>query len=141
MKEIQDITSQYARKMPAVFADNLCLFFCYCYIKGVVFKDAKKAFDAAEKARLNGYLGDDGFVLDGELLLMDGSPYRWSVEKKQISSLDEIASAAPVCYSYNGHSHWVVAENGKIVFNSLGDSACVKYGKPVSARIVRRLDF
>ena len=141
MKKIQDLTSIYARKKPAEFADNLCLFFCYNFCKGKIFKDEKEAFDAAEKARLDGFLGDDGFVLNAEAILREGNSFRWSVQKEKISVIDDIKKASPVCFEYNGRAHWVVVENGKIVFNSLENSVCVKKGKPISMRIIRQLDL
>ncbi|WP_443741605.1 hypothetical protein [Treponema berlinense] len=141
MKQIQDLTSIYARKKPAEFADNLCLFFCYNFCKGKIFKDEKEAFDAAEKARLDGFLGDDGFVLNAEAILREGNCFRWSVQKEKITTIDNVKKASPVCFEYKGHAHWVVVENGKIVFNSLENSVCVKNGKPVSMRIIRQLDL
>lgn len=141
MKQIQDLTSIYARKKPAEFADNLCLFFCYNFCKGKIFKDEKEAFDAAEKARLAGFLGDDGFVLNAEAILREGNGFRWSVRKEKISAIGGIKKASPVCFEHNGRAHWVVVENGEIVFNSLENSVCVKNGKPVSMRIIRQLDL
>lgn len=141
MKQIQDLTSEYAKKVPGDFAENLCLFFCYNFCKGKVFNTAKEAFDEAERARLKGYLGDDGYVLNAEAILKEGNAYRWSVMKEKITSIEKIEKPTPVCFEYNGYAHWVVVEKGKIVFNSLENSTCVKYGKPTSSRIIKQLDL
>ena len=63
-----------------------------------------------------------------------------SVEFKDIKDLKEIKSISgriPVKFSYNGKSHWVGVENGKVKFNSLEKSLCVEKGKPVAARILK----
>lgn len=56
------------------------------------------------------------------------------VEYKNISSLRGIKERTPVKFSYNGKSHWVGVENGKVKFNSLSYSFCVDKGKPVTMR-------
>ena len=59
----------------------------------------------------------------------------YSVIKKDVSSIAGIKLGA-VRYSYNGYSHWVLVEDGKIVFNSIDDSQCVKYGTIKEARFI-----
>ncbi|MCQ2589305.1 MAG: hypothetical protein MJ179_02670 [Treponema sp.] len=41
-----------------------------------------------------------------------------------------------VNYEYNGKNHWIGVEKGKIAYNSLETSECVKNGKPIEARII-----
>lgn len=62
-----------------------------------------------------------------------------TVERKDIRSLSELKKMGrcAVRFDYQGASHWVGVENGKIKFNSLEFSRCVTYGKPVTARIIR----
>ena len=60
-----------------------------------------------------------------------------SLEKVSIKSLRGIKGRTPVLYSYNGKGHWVGVENGKIVFNPLKESLCVKYGKPSEKRVLK----
>lgn len=60
-----------------------------------------------------------------------------SVEFEACSTIKGIKNRTPVKYSYNGHSHWVGVENGKIKFNSLENSVCVSKGKPVTKRILK----
>ena len=62
-----------------------------------------------------------------------------TVEFKDIKDAKEIKQfkeRTPVKYSYNGKSHWVGVENGKVKFNALERSLCVEKGKPVTARIL-----
>lgn len=58
------------------------------------------------------------------------------VEFKEITSLKGIKEKTPVRFDYKGKSHWVGVENGRIKFNSLEESNCVKNGKPATARIL-----
>ena len=60
-----------------------------------------------------------------------------SLEKVQIKDLKKIKEKTIVKFSNGGYSHWVVAENGKVVFNSLKYSNCVENGKPTEARIIK----
>ena len=55
---------------------------------------------------------------------------------KKESELKQIKGRIAVRYDYNGHSHWVGYENGKLAYNSLESSACVKFGKPTTTRII-----
>jgi len=59
------------------------------------------------------------------------------VEFQDIKTIKNIKARTPVRYDYNGKSHWVGVENGKVKFNSLEVSQCVKLGKPSTARILK----
>ena len=93
-----------------------------CYIRAALGKDATPQmmidalYKAAERNIVN--VKKDCFVI-----------------KKDVSSIAGIKLGA-VRYSYNGYSHWVLVENGKIVFNSLEDSQSVKYGTPKESRLI-----
>lgn len=137
MKDIQNKATEFALSLARKFTPNLCLFYSYLYCIGIDFQTAEDAFEEADKRRRQGILADDGTVLDAEKLLGMFTGQRMSVTKKDISSIDGIRNRTPVRYDYNGHSHWVVVENGKIVFNSIENSQCVKFGKPVTARIIK----
>jgi hypothetical protein len=52
------------------------------------------------------------------------------------SELKDIKGRIIVRYDHNGYNHWVGVENGEVVYNSLNDSVCVRYGKPTQARII-----
>lgn len=89
---------------------------------------------AAERNIVN--VKNDCFVNDAIALMKVANPKKvYSVIKKDVSSISGIKLGA-VRYSYNGYSHWILVENGKIVFNSLEDSQCVKYGTPKEARFI-----
>ena len=58
------------------------------------------------------------------------------VDFVDITSIRGIKERTPVRYDYKGKSHWVGVENGKIKFNALQESNCVKNGKPVTMRVL-----
>lgn len=60
-----------------------------------------------------------------------------SLEKVQIKDLKKIKEKTIVKFTNGKYSHWVVAENGKVVFNSLKYSKCVSEGKATEARIIK----
>ena len=111
-----------------------------CYIRAALGKDstAQMMFDALYKATERNIVNvkKDCFVEDAIALMRVANPTKvYSVIKKDISSIAGIKLGA-VRYSYNGYSHWVLIEDGKIVFNSLEDSKCVKYGTVKEARLI-----
>lgn len=61
------------------------------------------------------------------------------VEFRDIQSLDDlkgIKGRIAVRFDLGKNSHWVGVEDGKVIYNSLENSACVDFGKPTTARIV-----
>lgn len=111
-----------------------------CYIRASLGKDATPQmmidvlYKAAERNIVN--VKKDCFVEDAISLMKVAKPTKvYSVIKKDVSSITNIKLGA-VRYSYNGYSHWVLVEDGKIVFNSLDDSQCIKYGTPKEARFI-----
>jgi hypothetical protein len=60
-----------------------------------------------------------------------------SLEKKNITTIKNIKEKTIVKFTNGKFSHWVVVENGKVVFNSLKYSKCVSEGKPTEARIIK----
>ena len=118
--------------------DGSCL--ALCYIRAALGKDAtpQMFFDALWKAAERNIVNvkKDCFVEDAISLMKVANPKKvYSVIKKDVSSISGIKLGA-VRYSYNGYSHWVLVEDGKIVFNSLEDSQCVKYGTPKESRLI-----
>lgn len=57
-----------------------------------------------------------------------------SVDFIDIKTIKGIKDRTPVRFDYNGKSHWVGVEKGKIKFNPLGNSVCVNMGKPATMR-------
>ena len=112
-----------------------CLFFCYLFCSGAYTTDAdalKKAAEAIE----NGTIEKDCTVSHPERIFYENAGRRVRILRKKISSLDEIKEKTPVNFVNGNFNHWVVVENGKIVFNSLERSVCVAKGKPTEARII-----
>ena len=111
-----------------------------CYVRASLGKDAtpQMMFDALWKAAERNIVNvkKDCFVEDAIALMKVANPKKvYSVIKKDISSIAGIKLGA-VRYSYNGFSHWVLVEDGKIVFNSLEDSKCVEYGTVKESRLI-----
>ena len=111
-----------------------------CYIRAALGKEATPQmmidalYKAAERNIVN--VKKDCFVEDAISLMKVANPKKvYSVIKKDISSISGVKLGA-VRYSYNGYSHWVLIEDGKIVFNSLEDSQSVKYGTPKESRLI-----
>ena len=111
-----------------------------CYIRAALSKEATPQmmidalYKAAERNIVN--VKKDCFVNDAISLMKVANPKKvYSVVKKDVSSIAGIKLGA-VRYSYNGYSHWVLIEDGKIVFNSLEDSKCVEYGTVKEARLI-----
>lgn len=125
--------------------DYMCLAACYSWI---VSRDKfgksgekieSKILHDIIRAYHEGILDDEITVLDAASFLELCDPFhKYEVEKRRIITIDDIVEATPVRFDRNDYSHWVVVENGKIVFDSLDDSKCVKFGIPTTARIISR---
>jgi hypothetical protein len=85
---------------------------------------------------------DDCYVNDAVQLMGSINPYkRYSVEKLKITSIEELkGQLAAVNFQNGDFNHWVLVDKGEIIFDSLEDSQCVKYGKPTSSRIIKMED-
>ena len=111
-----------------------------CYIRAALGKEATPQmmidalYKAAERNIVN--VKKDCFVENAIALMKEKKNKKvYSIIKKDVSSIAEIKLGA-VRYSYNGYSHWVLVEDGKVIFNSLDDSQCVKYGTVKEARLI-----
>jgi hypothetical protein len=98
-----------------------CLIFCYLYeadIKNNIVKCFEKLVEL-------GIIDEDCFVLDGNRLLKF-----FGSEKRVVRGVNDKGNTI-VPYKYNGNEHFVVVDvNKNIIFNSLENSQCVKYGEP-----------
>lgn len=112
-----------------------------CYIKAAL-PDATPTmiftalWTVAEKGIVDA--ADACYVKDAVKLMNTINPSkRYSVTKQKISSLSQLdGKLAAVNFKNGNFNHWVLVENNKIIFDSLEDSQCVKYGTPVDARII-----
>ena len=125
--------------------DYMCLASCYSWIvsrdkfgeRGEMIE--RKILCDIIEAYHKGILDDEITVLDGAAFLELCNPNnKYKVEKRKIITIDDIKEATPVRFDRNEYEHWVVVENGKIVFDSLDDSKCVKFGMPTTARIISK---
>ena len=127
-------------------ADNLCLAITYVTLGlwKLADEQEKPAIETMTAAIIinalddDTMIGKDGFVKDGEKLLLAATQKKWRITKKRIESLQDLPEncIAAVSYQYYDKNHWVGIINREVVYNSLEDSQCFKYGKPVDARIM-----
>ncbi|MBQ5997939.1 MAG: DUF261 family protein [Treponema sp.] len=122
------------------FNNNTCLFICYVYCCGLLPDSLADWMGFYQKALKKNVIADDGYITDADRLFYCLTGKKVKVIKKEIITIDDIKEKTPVLYSMNGKDgHFVVVENGKIVFNPLKVSQNVNKGKPISARIIHYL--
>jgi hypothetical protein len=136
MEYPQTVAKNIAKNI-AQIAENGCLAFSYAYCLGI--EENLSMIELVSRAMDRGFLSSDCFVKDAPKYLEYLSGRKFKVIKQNITTIDDIDEPTPVKYSYNGKGHWVVVENGRIVFNSLLNSLCVTKGKPTEARILKMI--
>lgn len=123
-----------------VIAEESCLVQCYLYCGGYKTISDGQMLKMVSDAMDHNLVDDECTVLSAARLLNFFTSKKWYVEKKDITDIKGIIEPTPVLFSINGHTgHFVVVENGKIVFDPLIYSTCVTSGKPISARILKVL--
>lgn len=129
--------ANHANKLQSI-ASYGCLAMCYLYCAGVDGSEVDYILNVC-RAMDSGLIADDCTVLDADRLLFYFTGRKTTVIKKSVTvaSIKEIVAPTPVRFDYNGRAHWVVVENGSIVFNSLCNSVCVNKGKPTTARVIQ----
>ena len=112
-----------------------CLAMCYLYCMGIAPKNMIEILvDILEKNKPQ----ETG--LDADCTVLDAPKFIFYVSGRKVNvfkenpSLNEIKVPTPVRFSIDNinHSHWVVVQKGKIVFNSLDYSNCVNNGRPIA---------
>lgn len=117
---------------------NACLAMCYIYCAGVDPDNEIEYIRIVNNAIKAGIIAKDCTVKSAEQFLQWLTGRKTTVVKKTVADIKEIKQAAPVRYIADGYfGHWVVVEDGKIVFNSLVNSINVTKGKPAEARIIK----
>lgn len=125
--------------------DGGCL--ALCYVRAALGDKATPTmmFDALWQAAENSILDvdDNCYVRDAAQLMRLVNPSkRYSVEKQKITSIEELnGELAAVNFKNGDFNHWVLVYRGQIIFDSLDNSQCVKYGVPTSARIIKIEDL
>lgn len=124
-----DIQTKYAELFK-----HSCYAFCLCYVFSNTTNEWKW-LEYISKGIQNYYITEDCFVLNplDFIEMISGTRYR-DVEKPEIYKIEEIKEPTIVEWQYNGGSHFVVVEEGSVVFDPSGNSNSVKFGIPVSIR-------
>lgn len=133
-------------------ADNCCLAVSYLYaaydsIADEAEKNPTFIEVAIAAALVGGLINDrdvldkDGFVKDAERLMFLATDHKFRVTKKRIEKIQDLPLDKYACvnFEYNKHNHWVLFKGQSFLYNSLEDSQCFKYGKPVDARIIEKV--
>ena len=106
-----------------------CLCLCYLFCIGI---DAIEFIKKYDKLVKEGIITEDCFVLDGIKLLK----FFGAKDPIIIREGNNDGSLVIEKWTYNGMSHFVVADENGLVYDSLGESNCYKYGTKVETRTV-----
>ena len=95
-------------------------------------------FQCLELAVLNKYVDEDFYVPNAPKLMNYLTGKKVNVYKMEINGCTELPlnKWSAVGFDYNSKRHFVVGFGTKIIYDSLDNSNCRKYGKPTTARIV-----
>lgn len=121
-------------------ADSACCAFVTLWALGIEPEDSE-AILMIDRAMKSGVLDKDCTVKWVEFA-RSFTGKEIDVEFMTINKLTDLNNKKSVCnrfpvrYDFNNKSHWVGVEDGKIAFNPLEFSLCVKMGKPAQARIL-----
>lgn len=111
---------------------------CYIFCSGIDPENELEYIRIVDNAIKSGLLEKDCTVKDAEKFIQWLTGRKTSVSKKAITEISDIENPTPIRYRADDrYGHWVVVENGRIVFNSLANSINVTKGKPVEARIIK----
>lgn len=137
MKYPQTTALSLAKNIPQI-GKNGCLAMCYIWCAGIDEDNEIEYISICDRAIKNGLLGEDCTVKDADRFLEWLTGRNARVVKKNIGDIDGITEAAPVRFIAEGFGgHWVVVENGRIVFNPLLNSVNVSRGNPKEARVIK----
>ena len=123
-----------------IFNDNSCLLLCYLHWCGLDPDRLSSYMRYYANALDKGYITEEAYVINPEGLIKDLTGRKVLIQKKRINSIKEIKELTPVIFKINqtedAPGHFVLVENGEIIFNPLKKSNCVENGKPYSARVI-----
>lgn len=138
-------------------ADNCCLAVSYLYAALDMIADTEEKNEVFLETTIAsvlvaGLIDDrtvldkDGYVKDAELLMNKATGYKYRVEKKRIEAIKDLPEKGYAVVNFERTSedgkhvnHWVLYKDRMFLYNSLVDSLCFKYGKPVDARLITLL--
>lgn len=137
MKHPQTTANELSENIKSI-AKYGCLAMCYIYCAGIDEDNEIEYLRIVYNGIRNGILDKDCTVKDAEKFLFWITGRKVTVSKNNVQDISEIKNIAPVRFVAEGYGgHWVVVQNGKIVFNPLTDSVNVNKGKPVETRTIK----
>lgn len=137
MKHPQTTANEIKDNIKAIAKDG-CLALCYVYCAGIDEDNETEYLRIVSNGIKEGTIAKDCTVNDAGKFLFHLTGRKVTVLKRSVQNLSEIKNATPVRFVAEGYGgHWVVVENGKIVFNPLANSVNVNKGKPTEARIIK----
>lgn len=111
---------------------------CYIYCSGINPENELEYIRLVDRAIKENILEKDCTVKSAEQFLQWLTGRKTTVVKKSVFDYAHLKEPTPVRFKADGLAgHWVVVENGKIVFKSLANSINVAKGKPIEARIIK----
>lgn len=139
MKHPQDLAGELCKRFPdkklKAIKDFACCAFCLIWYLDLNPSDI-------EAIMLVSDLMDAG-ALDEECTVYWASAVKKlakvdlkKLEKIEINTIKGIKEKTIVRYKKENIGHWVGVKNGKVVFNPLSNSVCVKEGKPSEKRVL-----
>ena len=151
----QTFAKEVAQNIQAI-GNYGCLAMCYLYSVGIdgdsenYIRAVSQSMDYSKKLPApQKFIDEECTILNASAYLEYHTGKRFEVIKHNYTSIEQIKNPTPVRFEYlnpennKKYSHWVVVENGKIVFNSLINSSCISRGKLAqdsknpNARIIR----
>lgn len=120
---------------------NCCLVHCYLYCIGIepsTIEYFKITYDAIRAGVEKSGVESDCTVSNPERFLKWLTGKDFTVNKKVVVSIKDIKEPTPVRFVAPGYTpHFVVVENGEIVYDGYADSQSVAKGKAADARIIK----
>ena len=140
MKNPQSLAEELYKHFPTpklkAIKDYACCAFSLIYWLGIDCEDVDAVMLVSDLMKHNA-LDVDCTVIWSLCIKQLTGREMLSLEKKSITTIKNIKEKTIVKFTNGKFSHWVVAENGKVIFNSLKYSKCVSEGKPTEARIIK----
>lgn len=120
-----------------------CYFLCIVWVAEHLLKERVDVVELYEAATYTNVMGEDCFVNDPAKLMKMMVPGDWVMAKYGVSYEPKEDEYEITRYERKvtgaDLAHFVVTDGaGGVVYDPLGESLCVKLGRPVSKRVFRR---
>ena len=140
MEHPQTFAEELYRHFPTpklkMIKENACCIFSLMYYLGIDPSDVTAIITVSDLINSHA-LDQDCTVYWAECVKALTGRTLISVEKKPIKTIKNIKEKTIVRFTRGKLGHWVVVENGEVVFNSLSYSRCVEEGNPSECRILK----